>query len=92
MISDEDQDKRMMSDLLELMNKNQADYTNTFRYLINGKFPQEKLLNDPDFIIWEAEWKKRLSKNQNSEDAYKLMIQHNPVFIPRNHKVEEALS
>ena len=92
MISDEDQDKRMMRDLFKLMHKNQADYTNTFRYLINGKFPQEKLLNDPDFIIWEAEWKKRLLKNQNSECAYKLMIKNNPVFIPRNHKVEEALS
>ncbi|MBL6758677.1 MAG: YdiU family protein [Pelagibacteraceae bacterium] len=92
MISDEDQDKQMMSDLFKVMHKNQADYTNTFRYLINGKFPQEKLLNDPDFIIWEAEWKKRLSKNQTSEDGYQLMIKHNPVFIPRNHKVEEALS
>ena len=92
MISDEDHDKQMMSDLFKLMHKNQADYTNTFRYLINGKFPQEKLLNDPDFIIWEAEWKKRLSKNQKSEDGYQLMMKHNPVFIPRNHKVEEALS
>ncbi len=92
MISDEDQDKQMMSDLFKLMHKNQADYTNTFRYLINGKFPQEKLLNDPDFIIWEAEWKKRLSKNQKSKDGYQLMMEHNPVFIPRNHKVEEALS
>ena len=92
MISDEDQDKQMMSDLFKLMHKNQADYTNTFRYLMNGKFPQEKLLNDPDFIMWEAEWKKRLSKNQTSEDGYQLMMKHNPVFIPRNHKVEEALS
>jgi len=92
MISDEDQDKQMMSDLFKLMHKNQADYTNTFRYLMNGKFPQEKLLNDPDFIMWEAEWKKRLSKNQTSEDGYQLMMKYNPVFIPRNHKVEEALS
>ncbi|OUV88154.1 MAG: hypothetical protein CBC96_00740 [Pelagibacteraceae bacterium TMED136] len=92
MISDEYQDKKMMSDLFKIMHKNQADYNNTFRYLINGKFPQEKLLNDPDFIIWEAEWKKRLFKNQNSEDAYKLMMKNNPVFIPRNHKVEQALS
>ena len=90
--SDEDQDKQMMSDLFKVMHKNQADYTTPFRYLINGKLPQEKLLNDPDFIIWEAEWKKRLSKNQTSEDGYQLMIKHNPVFIPRNHKVEEALS
>ena len=86
MISDEDQDKQMMSDLFKLMHKNQADYTNTFRYLINGKFPQEKLLNDPDFIIWEAEWKKRLSKNQKSEDGYQLMMKHNPVFIQETIK------
>ena len=89
MISDEDQDKRMMTDLFKLMHKNQADYTNTFRYLINGKFPQEKLLNDPDFIIWEAEWKKRLSKNQNSEDAYKLMIKYNPCLFQEIIKLKK---
>ena len=74
------------------MHKNQSDYTNTFRYLINKKTPQDKLLNDPDFIIWENEWQKRIERNQIKEEAIKLMMQNNPIFIPRNHLVEEALS
>ena len=59
--------------------------------MINGKIPQDKLLNDADFIIWENEWTKRIEKNQNKEKAKEIMIQNNPIFIPRNHKVEESL-
>ena len=91
LISDEENDNMIINALLKLMHKNQSDYTNTFRYLINGKFPQDKLLNDPDFIIWENEWIKRIEKNQNKEKAKEIMIQNNPIFIPRNHKVEESL-
>ena len=91
LISDEENDHMIINTLLKLMHKNQSDYTNTFRYLINGKFPQDKLLNDPDFIIWENEWMKRIEKNQNKEKAKEIMIQNNPIFIPRNHKVEESL-
>ena len=91
-ITDEDNDKMKINSLLKLMHKNQSDYTNTFRYLINKKNPQDKLLNDPDFIIWENEWQKRIERNQSKEEAIKLMMQNNPIFIPRNHLVEEALS
>ncbi len=91
LISDEDNDKMLINTLLKLMHKNQSDYTNTFRYLINGKLSQDKLLNNPDFIIWEKEWEKRIEKNQNKEEAKEVMIKSNPFFIPRNHKVEEAL-
>ena len=91
-ITDEDNDKMKINSLLKLMHKNQSDYTNTFRYLINKKTPQDKLLNDPDFIIWENEWQKRIERNQSKEEAVKLMMQNNPIFIPRNHLVEEALS
>ena len=91
-ITDEDNDKMKINSLLKLMHKNQSDYTNTFRYLTNKKTPQDKLLNDPDFIIWENEWQKRIERNQSKEEAIKLMMQNNPIFIPRNHLVEEALS
>lgn len=91
-ITDEDNDKMKINSFLKLMHKNQSDYTNTFRYLINKKTPQDKLLNDPDFIIWENEWQKRIERNQSKEEAIKLMMQNNPIFIPRNHLVEEALS
>ncbi|MDC1148206.1 YdiU family protein [Pelagibacteraceae bacterium] len=91
-ITDEDNDKMKINSFLKLMHKNQSDYTNTFRYLINKKTPQDKLLNDPDFIIWENEWQKRIERNQSKEEAIKLMMQNNPIFIPRNHLVEEALT
>jgi serine/tyrosine/threonine adenylyltransferase len=36
-------------------------------------------------------WDLRISYNQSKEDAFELMKINNPVFIPRNHLVEEAL-
>ncbi len=89
LISNEENDKAIISELLNLMYNNQSDYTNTFRYLINNKLPQNKLLNDTGFIAWEQKWKNRIKQNQ--EQALNLMVDNNPAFIPRNHKVEEAL-
>ena len=89
LISNEENDKTIISELLNLMYNNQSDYTNTFRYLINNKLPQNKLLNDTGFITWEQKWKNRIKQNQ--EEALNLMIENNPAFIPRNHLVEEAL-
>ena len=40
----------------------------------------------------EKRWQKRLSTNNNTPEKYiKLMRSVNPLVIPRNHKVEEAL-
>jgi uncharacterized protein YdiU (UPF0061 family) len=89
LISNEESDKAIIAELLNLMYNNQSDYTNTFRYLINNKLPQNKLLNDTGFITWEQKWKNRIKQNQ--EEALNLMIENNPAFIPRNHLVEESL-
>ncbi len=91
LITNETDDKILIEKILSLMLKNQSDYTNTFRYLINGKLPQEKLLNDPEFLEWEKVWKKRIETNQNKESAMEMMMKTNPAYIPRNHKVEEAI-
>ena len=41
----------------------------------------------------EKRWKERLLKNNNSPEKFmKLMRSVNPLVIPRNHKIEEALS
>ena len=74
------------------MYKNKADYTNTFCFLM-GEYVQENIIyNDKNFINWKEEWKKRLKKNTKSfEESLKLMRSVNPLVIPRNHKVEEAL-
>ena len=61
-IGEDENDLKLINDLLSLMHRNQADYTNTFRNIMNGKLPKERLFNDPDFIFWEETWKNRLKK------------------------------
>jgi len=85
-------DKKLIDDLLTWMEKNKADYTNTFCYLMNIKIANNSLYNDKDFINWSNEWQNRISIDDNSkEKSLELMKETNPVIIPRNHKVEEAL-
>ena len=44
------------------------------------------------FIKWKKRWEERLKLNDNSSGKYlNLMNSVNPLVIPRNHKVEEAL-
>ena len=92
LISNEIEDDKLMKDLFQLMFKNEADYTNTFVYLMNGSVPQEKLIKDKNFIEWKNKWNSRLSRNQDIIKAKELMIKNNPIIIPRNHLIESALS
>jgi serine/tyrosine/threonine adenylyltransferase len=90
----EDQnDKKMINDLLDWMEKNKVDYTNTFCKLMNVNNTDNKIYQDSTFVNWLKIWQKRTLINNNSKDkSFKLMKNTNPIIIPRNHKVEEALS
>ena len=85
-------DKKLIDDLLTWMKKNKADYTNTFCYLMNISIGNSSLYDDKEFINWSNNWKNRIFINNNSKDkSIELMKKTNPIIIPRNHKVEEAL-
>ena len=85
-------DKKLIDDLLTWMEKNKADYTNTFCYLMNISIGNSILYDDKEFINWSNNWKNRIFINNNSKDkSIELMKKTNPIIIPRNHKVEEAL-
>ena len=85
-------DHNLIKSLLNWMKKNKADYTNTFCYLM-GINIKDKIFYDKSFADWVSEWKVRSTiNNSNKEKQIKLMRKVNPVVIPRNHKVEEALS
>ena len=85
-------DKKLIDDLLTWMEKNKADYTNTFCYLMNISIGNISLYDDKEFINWSNNWKNRIFINNNSKDkSLELMKKTNPIIIPRNHKVEEAL-
>ena len=85
-------DKFLILDLLTWMHEKKADYTNTFCHLMDLALNKDKLFEDSNFKSWKKRWKERLSKNNNSPNKYlELMKNNNPLVIPRNHKVEEAL-
>ena len=85
-------DQVLILDLLTWMHQNKADYTNTFCFLMDENFQYNKIYNNSDFLIWKKRWNERLKLNNNSnEKCLSLMKSVNPLVIPRNHKVEEAL-
>jgi uncharacterized protein YdiU (UPF0061 family) len=82
----EDGDRALANDLLERMSTLGVDHTNFFRGLANGK--PDGRLND-----WVELWQARC-KNENvaAETRAAAMRAVNPAFIPRNHRVEEAIA
>jgi len=86
------EDESLSSDLLDWMQRHDADYTNTFLDLTNEKPLQAKPYDDDTFREWRTRWQARLAKNsQPLKDSLTLMRANNPAIIPRNHKVEQAL-
>jgi uncharacterized protein YdiU (UPF0061 family) len=85
-------DLELINNLLNWMKINQADYTNTFCYLMNISSIKNEIYKDKNFIDWFKIWEKRILINGGSkENSLELMKKNNPIVIPRNHKVEEAL-
>jgi len=90
-------DNILVDELTELMTVNRLDYTNTFTALSNelkaNEIPGQNAIADMPFMQnWLSKWRQRIAENQQgNETALKLMKSHNPVFIARNHRVEDAL-
>ena len=85
-------DRKLINKLLNWMKNNKADYTNTFCYLMKTNNFEDEIFKVEDFKKWQERWHKRLKINNTPEEKYfDLMKSTNPIIIPRNHKVEEAL-
>lgn len=90
--NEEKEDEALVDELLRMMQKNGADYTNTFRALTFDTNEDTKLFGTPEFAQWKKKWQERLSRQQESKaSSHDLMRNSNPAVIPRNHRVEEAL-
>ena len=79
--------------LLSLMNRNRTDFTNTFRYLgdedaglvrFRAVFPATATAEVDE---WIADWKAAIPR----DEARTVMNRANPAYIPRNHRIEEAI-
>jgi len=92
LLNQESDDGALAKDLLDLMHRHGADFTNTFRDLASGSLPEASVFRAPDFKQWFERWQARLKRQPESwEASRRLMITHNPAVIPRNYRVEEAL-
>lgn len=88
----EEKDEELIKDLLSLMEKHRADFTNTFLALTRDKMDESSLFKTEEFAQWKKRWEARLENQEESKaDSDKLMQNSNPAVIPRNHRVEEAL-
>lgn len=92
----EPEDQELVEELLSLMKKHEADFTNTFVGLTDERFKKldkTGLFQDVDFLDWKSKWNLRQKRQNMSEEASKdNMKKYNPTVIPRNHQVEKALS
>ena len=86
-------DSDFVQSLLAWMQKSKADFTNTFRDLSADELPAADRYADHKFQEWHANWQQRLSRESRPITLVKAgMRLVNPDVIPRNHRVEEALS
>ena len=89
--SDEAGDAGLVQTLLDWMQKFQADFTNTFRDLSSEELPPAERYKDGEFQAWYSLWQDRLAR-EVQPGAHAVMRSVNPSLIPRNHRVEAALS
>lgn len=95
----EDGDLELVQALLTLMQQQAADFTLTFRGLSDlaesdanaGRF--SGAFADPEATVpWLAQWRARLEHDpQQPTERAKAMRAVNPAFIPRNHRIEQAI-
>ena len=92
-IGKNEHDKELIINLLKWMHEYKVDYTNTFCHLMGKLFFKNKVYENKKFIIWKKKWEKRRELNNNNlENSLEMMSKTNPLVIPRNHFVEEALN
>ena len=93
-------DRQLAEDLLQAMQRNQADFTQTFRQLCaaardpRGDAPlRESFVNARDYDDWAQRWRTRAAAEAVAPAARaESMQQANPAYIPRNHRVEQMIA
>jgi uncharacterized protein YdiU (UPF0061 family) len=97
----EDGDLELVRALLEAMHANEADFTLTFRGLCDEAAGEagapgggaRALFTDPQaFDPWAIRWQARLTREPaDGRVRAAAMRRVNPRYIPRNHRIEQAI-
>ncbi len=91
---EQDEDAALVKDLLEAMAAGRADFTLTFRHLSedDGSGAGEQFSNRATFDAWHCRWLARLAEEGSLQGERNAAMQRtNPVYIPRNHLVQEVI-
>jgi uncharacterized protein YdiU (UPF0061 family) len=98
LFTEDEADLNLATGFLTAMEGKNVDYTLAFRYLADAALGREEpiraLFTDPSaYQLWSGHWRARLAREPVPPLARaQAMRRVNPAFIPRNHRVEEALS
>ena len=87
---EKDDDEALFQTLLDWMKGARVDYTETFRRLSASLSGDRPAFDDAAFGSWNQRWRSRLEGVDLAETA-EAMDRVNPLYIPRNHKIEAAL-
>ncbi|TCP63225.1 uncharacterized protein YdiU (UPF0061 family) [Rhodovulum bhavnagarense] len=86
----EDDDASLIHGFLDLMAAQGTDFTNGFRAIAEGKPP---FSNTPAGADWAMRWQTRLARESDRRHVQDgRMRAANPAYIPRNHRIEEAIA
>jgi uncharacterized protein YdiU (UPF0061 family) len=81
------EDTDLIQRLLDLMQTDGADFTNTFRAL-SGDAARDQFTDRAAFDTWSKEHRARLA---SEPDPIATMNAANPAVIPRNHRIEQMI-
>ncbi len=92
LFTEQEGDGELVQSFMKLLLDNGTDYTLAFRRLGNGT--ARGLFEEPAaFDAWDARWRERIAQEPQDEATRRAAMEAvNPVYIPRNHKVEAALA
>ena len=91
----------LLNELLALMAQCGADHTLTFRRLgeiVSDELPADACVGEhyplpPTLAPWLVQWRVLLARETTTPaQQQRAMLARNPVFIPRNHLVEQAIT
>ncbi|HMN22093.1 MAG TPA: YdiU family protein [Ottowia sp.] len=83
-------DAELCRQWLALLKDWQLDYTNAFRALMAPALPGDAFYASAEFDAWHARWRPRFEAG--GAEARRRMAASNPIVIPRNHRVNQALA
>jgi uncharacterized protein YdiU (UPF0061 family) len=92
--TEEDGDGELIQSLLDLLQASEVDYTRAFRSLSEDEAAFAALFAEPSGPSqWLARFRERAAREATSDvERLRKMRAVNPVYIPRNHLVEEAIT